>query len=193
MTILCRVSRSGLETVMSIVSPILPVHVEVASAPRGFLGGTRVMSPLGWRGVETLRAGDVLSCCKEEPVRVTAVRSIVVGRSGARAICVSGEARGLGRGAEPLYLAPEQMIVVAGDRLAAYFGVEEALAPVGALADGRDLRLVEAPGSEIWYEIETEAPCALVIEGLQVAVGDAARDGRPALSAAEARLLALAA
>ena len=178
---------------MSIVSPIVPVDVEIASAPRGFLGGTRVMSPLGWRGVETLRVGDVLSCCKEEPVVVTALRAVMVVRGGAKAICVSGEVRGQGRGAEPLYLAPEQMIVVAGDGLAAYFGVEEALAPVGAMVDGRDLRLVEAPQSEIWYEIQTEAPCALVVEGLQVAVGDAARDNRPALSAAEARLLALAA
>jgi hypothetical protein len=33
----------------------------------------------------------------------------------------------------------------------------------------------------------------LVAEGLQVAVGDASRDSRPALSVAEARLLSLAA
>lgn len=178
---------------MSIVSPIVPVNVEVAQAPRGFLRGTRMMSPSGWRPVEALQVGDILSCCREEPVRVTALRAVMVARPGVKAVCVTGEARGQGRGVEHLYLAPEQMIVVAGDRLAAYFGVEEALAPVGALVDGRDLRLVDAPLSEIWYEIEMAAPCALVVEGLQVAVGDASRDNRPALSAAEARLLALAA
>lgn len=151
------------------------------------------MSPSGWRGVETLRPGDVLSCCRDMPVTVSAVRALMVTRAGAKAVCVTGEARGQGRAAEPLYLAPEQMIVVAGDRLAAYFGVEEALAPVGALADGRALRLVDAPLNEVWYEIETDQPCALVVEGLQVAVGDAGRDSRPALSAEEARLLALAA
>lgn len=177
---------------MSIVSPIVPVDVEVAVAPRGFLRGTRLMSPTGWRAVETLRPGDILSCCKEEPVAVASVRAVMVARPGAKAVAVTGEARGQGRAAETLYLAQEQMIVVAGDRLAAYFGVEEALAPVGALVDGRDLRLVEAPLSEIWFEIATVQPCALVAEGLQVAVGDAARDCRPALSAAEARLLALA-
>ena len=178
---------------MSIVSPIVPVNVHVAHAPRGFLRGTRMMSPTGWRPVETLQPGDILSCCRDEPVRVTAVRAVMVSRPGAKAICVTGEARGQGRGAEPLYLSPDQMIVVAGDRLAAYFGVEEALAPVGALADGRELRVVDAPLSEMWYELETASPCALVVEGLQVAVGDAGRDGRPALNADEARLLALAA
>ena len=178
---------------MSIVSPIVPVNVHLANRPCGFLSGTRLMSPDGWRKVETLQVGDILSCCREEPVAVTALRAVMMGRSGAKAVCVSGEARGQGRAAEPLYLAPEQMIVVAGDRLAAYFGVEEALAPVGALVNGRDLRLVEAVQSDIWYEIETEAPCALVVEGLQVAVGAAARASRPALSEAEARLLALAA
>lgn len=178
---------------MSIVSPIVPVDVEVAVLPRGFLHGTRLMSPAGWRAVESLRAGDIVSCCKEQPVRITAMRAVMLSRPGAKAVCVTGEARGQGRGAESLYLAPEQMIVVAGDRLAAYFGVEEAIAPVGALVDGRNLRLVDAPQSMIWYEIETDTPCALVVEGLQVAVGDAARSGRPALSEGEARLLALAA
>ncbi|MBD1205796.1 MAG: Hint domain-containing protein [Rhodobacteraceae bacterium] len=178
---------------MSIVSPIVPVNIDVAQTPRGFLRGTRMMSPSGWRMVESLQVGDILSCCRDEPVRVSAVRAVMVSRPGAKAIWVTGEARGQGRGAEPLYLSPEQMIVVAGDLLAAYFGVEEALAPVGALVDGRDLRLVDAPMTEIWYEIETEEPCALVVEGLQVAVGVAGRDTRPVLSAAEARLLALAA
>ena len=151
------------------------------------------MSPSGWRLVESLQVGDILSCCKEEPVTVRAIRAIMVSRIGAKAVWVAGEARGQGRGAEALYLSPEQMIVVAGDRLAAYFGVEEALAPVGALIDGRDLRLVDAPTGEIWYEIETDVACALVVEGLQVALGDASRESRPALSVAEARLLALAA
>lgn len=177
---------------MSIVSPIVPVDVEVAASPRGFLRGTRLMTPAGWRAVETLRVGEILSCCRERPVEISALRAVMVARAGAKAVFVAGEARGADRGSEPLYLAPEQMIVVAGDRLAAYFGVEEALAPVGALVDGQNLRLVEAPASEVWFEIETVTPCALVVEGLQVAVGDAARDNRPALSAAEARLLALA-
>lgn len=178
---------------MSILAPILPVNIEVSASPRGFLCGTRLMSLSGWRRVETLRSGDVLTCCNEAPVTVTALRAVVVTRPGAKAICVTGEARGQGREAEALYLAPEQLIVVAGDRLAAYFGVEEALAPVGALVDGRALRLVDAPLNEIWYEIETDQPCALVVEGLQVAVGEGAGDGRPALNAAEARLLSLAA
>lgn len=178
---------------MSIVSTILPADVDVIAQPRGFLRGTRLMTPAGWRAVEELRAGDLVSCCREIPVRVTAVQRRMVTKLGAKVVCVSGEARGWGRQAPPLLLPTDQMIVVAGDRLAAYFGVEEALAPLGALVNGTDLRLVDAPPADMWFEIEIETACALVIEGLQVAVGDAGRDSRPALTAAEARLLSLAA
>ena len=152
-----------------------------------------MMTPGGWRAVEELKAGDVVCCCREEPVVVSAITRRMVSRVGAKVVCVSGEARGWGRQATPLLLAVDQMIVVAGDRLAAYFGVEEALAPLGALVNGTDLRLIDAPPADMWFEIETDAACALVAEGLQVAVGDASRDNRPALSAAEARLLSLAA
>lgn len=183
----------GWECRMSILSPILPADVDVVAWPRGFLRGTRVMTPAGWRPVEELRAGDIVSCCREEPVRVTAVTRRMVTKFGAKVVCVSGEARGWGRQATPLLLPVEQMIVVAGDRLAAYFGVEEALAPLGALVNGSDLRLVDAPPADMWFEFEVETACALVVEGLQVAVGDAVRDTRPALTAAEARLLSLAA
>lgn len=178
---------------MSILSPILPDETAVADAPRGLLRGTRVLTPRGLRPVEELKPGDVLSCCKGDPVSVRSVRRSMVVRPGARVVCVTGEARGRDRLAPPLYLAEDQMIVVAGDLLAAYFGVEEALAPVGALVNGQDLRLVEAPPADMWFEIETDEACALVIEGLHVAVGDAARECRPALSHEEARLLSLAA
>lgn len=150
------------------------------------------MTPRGWRPVEELQAGDVVSCCKEQPVRLSVVRRAVVAGSQAKVVCVSGEARGGDRLSPHLLLAQDQMIVVAGDRLAAYFGVEEALAPVGALVNGQDLRLVDAPPADMWFEIETAEACALVVEGLQVAVGDASRDGRPALTQSEARLLSLA-
>lgn len=151
------------------------------------------MTPRGWRAVEELKAGDTVSCCRELPVLVTRVERRMVTQIGAKVVCVSGEARGWGRQATPLLLAVDQMIVVAGDRLAAYFGVEEALAPLGALVNGSDLRLIDAPPADMWFEIETDTSCALVAEGLQVAVGDASRASRPALSAAEARLLSLAA
>lgn len=178
---------------MSIVSTFLPEDVDAIASPKGFLRGTRLMTPTGWRAVEDLNAGDVVSCCREKPVTVTSVERRMVTRVGAKVVCVAGEARGWGRQAAPLFLATDQMIVVAGDRLAAYFGVEEALAPLGALVNGTDLRLVDAPPADMWFAIELDAACALVVEGLQVAVGDAARDSRPALSEAEARLLALAA
>lgn len=177
---------------MSIISAIMPEDATAGAKPRGFLRGTRLMTPKGWRAVEELQAGDVLSCCKEEPVQLTLVRRMIVAGSQAKVVCVTGEARGRDRMAPPLLLSADQMIVVAGDRLAAYFGVEEALAPVGALVNGQDLRLVDAPPADMWFEIETEEACALVVEGLQVAVGDAARDGRPALTQDEARLLFLA-
>lgn len=138
-------------------------------------------------------AGDLVSCCRETPVRVASVTRRMVAKLGAKVVCVTGEARGLGRQAAPLLLPADQMIVVAGDRLAAYFGVEEALAPLGALVNGDDLRLVDAPPADMWFEIEVETGCALVIEGLQVAVGEAGGAARPALTAAEARLLSLAA
>ena len=178
---------------MSIVSPILPDETAVAEAPRGLLRGTRLLTPRGLRPVEELKPGDVLSCCKGVPVTIRSVRRAMVVRPGARVVCVTGEARGKDRLAPPLFLAQDQMIVVAGDLLAAYFGVEEALAPVGALVNGQDLRLVDAPPADMWFEIETEEACALVVEGLHVAVGDAARESRPALSREEARLLSLAA
>ncbi|NBE08521.1 hypothetical protein GU920_13345 [Rhodobacter sp. CCP-1] len=151
------------------------------------------MTPAGWRAVEALEAGDLVSCCRERPVRVVSVTRRMVAKLGAKVVCVTGEARGWGRQAAPLLLPPDQMIVVAGDRLAAYFGVEEALAPLGALVNGADLRLIDAPPADMWFEIGVETACALVIEGLQVAVGDAARESRPALSESEARLLSLAA
>lgn len=178
---------------MSVFSTIMPADVEVATSPSGFLRGTRLMTPDGWRGIEDLGPGDVITCCKGHEVRITARHVRMLVGTEAMAVSVSGEARGAGRRADGLLLPLDQMIVVAGDRLAAYFGVEEALAPIGALVNGMDLRLVEAPVSELWIEIETDQPCAIVVEGLQVAVGDAARDERPALSAVDARLLALAA
>jgi hypothetical protein len=178
---------------MSVFSTIMPADVEVATSPSGFLRGTRLMSPAGWRAIEDLMPGDVLQCCKGHEVRVTGRRVRMLLGTDAKVVSVSGEARGAGRRADSLLLAPDQMIVVAGDRLAACFGVEEALAPIGALVNGGDLRLVDAPLSELWIEIETDEPCALVVEGLQVALGDAARDTRPALSVVDARLLALAA
>jgi hypothetical protein len=177
---------------MSIVSTIVPADVDVIASPKGFLRGTRLMTPAGWRAVEELKAGDIVSCCREEPVVVTAIERRMVANIGAKVVCVSGEARGRGRQATPLLLSIDQMIVVAGDRLAAYFGVEEALAPLGALVNGTDLRLIDAPPADMWFDIQTETACALVVEGLQVAVGDASRDNRPTLSAAEARLLSLA-
>jgi hypothetical protein len=60
------------------------------------------------------------------------------------------------------------------------------------LVNGTDLRLIDAPPADMWFDIQTETACALVAEGLQVAVGVASRDNRPTLSAAEARLLSLA-
>ena len=143
--------------------------------------------------MEELKAGDIVSCCRGIPVVVTTIERRMVAQIGAKVVSVSGEARGWGRQATPLLLATDQMIVVAGDRLAAYFGVEEALAPLGALVNGTDLRLIDAPPADMWFEIQTQSACALVVEGLQVAVGDASRDNRPALSMAEARLLSLAA
>jgi hypothetical protein len=181
-----------LERVMSILSPILPDDAEIALAPRGFLRGTRLLTPRGLRLVEELRPGDVVMCCKGDPVVLRSVARTMVVRSGARVVCVAGEARGRDRLAPPLFLAEGQMIVVAGESLAAYFGVEEALAPVGALVNGQDLRLVDAPTADMWFELETVAACTLVVEGLHVAVGDVARDSLPVLSPEEARLLALA-
>lgn len=178
---------------MSIVTQILATDVALIGAPRGFLRGTRLMTPTGWRAVDELKAGDVVSCCKEQPVTITRVTRAMVVRTGMKVVAVAGEARGWDRASAPLLLPLDQMIVVAGDALAAYFGVEEALARVGSLVNGQDLRLIDAPPADIWFEIETDTPCALVIEGLQVALGRAGRDGRPVLSDAEARLLSLAA
>jgi hypothetical protein len=178
---------------MSIVTQILATDVALIGEPRGFLRGTHLMTPTGWRAVEELKAGDVVSCCKEQPVTITRVTRSMVVRTGMKVVAVAGEARGWDRAAAPLLLPLGQMIVVAGDALAAYFGVEEALAPIGSLVNGQDLRLIDAPPADTWFEIETDTPCALVIEGLQVAVGRAGRDTRPALTDAEARLLSLAA
>lgn len=180
-------------TPMSVVSTFLPADVDAIPSPKGFLRGTRLMTPGGWRAVEDLKAGDMVSCCRGQAVALTAIERRMVTQVGAKVVCVSGEARGWGRQAAPLLLPSDQMIVVAGDRLAAYFGVEEALAPLGALVNGTDLRLIDAPPADMWFEVQTQSACALVAEGLQVAVGDASRDNRPALSVAEARLLSLAA
>ena len=151
------------------------------------------MTPRGWRLVEELVAGDAVSCNQGQAAEIIGLRRMMLAAPGAAAVCVGGEARGQGRGAAPLLLSPDQMIVVAGDRLAAYFGVEEALAPVGALVNGGDLRLIDAPMMEIWYDITLSRACTIVVEGLQVAMGGPADDACPALSAQEARLLSLAA
>ena len=151
------------------------------------------MTPRGWRLVEDLAVGQLLSGADGRAVEVTGLRRMMLAGAGAPAVRVGGEARGEGQAAVPLLLAPDQMIVVAGDRLAAYFGVEEALAPVGALVNGADLRLVEAPMMEIWHDITLSRACTIVVEGLQVAMGGPTHADRPALTAQEARLLSLAA
>ena len=182
-----------LENDMSILSPIFPEETDVAFAPRGLLRGTKVLTPVGLRAVEELKAGDMVTCCKGDPVVIRSNERAMVLRPGLRVVCVTGAARGKDRAAPPLLLPVDQLIVVAGDRLAAYFGVEEALAPVGALVNGEDLQLIDAPAADMWFDLQTEEPCALVVEGLHVAVGDAAGECRPALSREEARLLSLAA
>lgn len=178
---------------MSIISQILPVDIELASAPVGFMRGTRVMTVSGWRAVEELQAGDRIAAPCGAAVVLRSVVARMVMRSDVRVVAVAGEARGMDRRAAALLLPLGQMIVVAGERLAAYFGVEEALAPVGALANGQDLRLVSPAGPDAWYEITVERPCLAVVEGLQVALGAAGAEACPTLSADEARLLALAA
>lgn len=177
---------------MSYLSTILPDEHNLSRLPCGFLRGTRILTPGGLRPVEMLRPGDMVSCASGGPMVLSGVRRRVVARPKARVVGVMGQARGSDHRAARLLLAAEQLIVVAGDRLVAAFGVEEALAPVGALVNGQDLRLVDAPPADAWFEFETASPCALVVEGLYVAVGDATCDDRPRLSEAEARLLAFA-
>ena len=67
-----------LERVMSILSPILPDDAEIALAPRGFLRGTRLLTPRGLRLVEELRPGDVVMCCKGDPVVLRSVARTMV-------------------------------------------------------------------------------------------------------------------
>lgn len=177
---------------MSHFSQIVPPDAAVTDHLTGFCRGTRVLTPFGLAPIESLQIGMSIMARDGSTAQITATHSLIASRDVAtRMVRIAADACGYASPDRALILPSDQLVVVSGDHLAEYFGLDEALAPAGALVNGKGLRLTMPAAGEIWHSITCDRPAVLAVEGLQLGFGRA--EGLTVLTEAEARLLALAA
>jgi len=176
--------------VQDAVTPIsAPLALDVPGVPGGLLPGTRLFTVDGVRTVDRLRAGDLLLDRDGAPVRLLRViRTALTDLP----VIVDVDACGYGSPARPLLMSADHCIVVGGTPLEECFGLIEALAPVGALVNGRTVRRAGGETDAVAHHLLCDRPAVLVAEGMLVQ--NLSNDGTqlPLLTHAEARLLALA-
>lgn len=165
------------------------VACSIQPEPRGFLRGTRLLTPSGWCPVETLAAGDLL--CDRDGTTLALVHSETIHLRGQTAgvYRIAADACGYGCPENPVFLAETAALLVAGEALSDHFGLDEALVPVPALANGQDVARVAVPSGLTWHHLTLSRPAVLVVEGLLTGAGT---PNLPHLSEAEGRLLRLA-
>lgn len=164
------------------------VSYSIQPEPCGFAQGARLLTPFGFAAVEDLAPGDHVTDRDGASARITAVETVHVRGGAGGALRIAADACGYGCPERPVLLAPDAALVVAGDALSLHFGIDEALVPVAALANGADMALIDLPAGLTWHRLTLDRAAVLVVEGLLLAQGDA---DLPSLSMAEGRLLRL--
>lgn len=165
-----------------------PVASSIQTAPKGFLHGTRLLTPAGWCAVEELVAGDALTDRDGDAVRLLDTETIHVRGQGASVFRIAPDACGHGCPENPVFLPEAAALLVAGEGLADHFGMDEALVPVGALANGDDVARVALPAGLTWHHLTLARPAILIVDGMLLGAGSTVL---PTLSPAEGRLLRL--
>lgn len=144
----------------------------VNKAPLCFVRGTRILTPGGYRPVESLAAGDLVTDRDGRAVPVLAVLSqhftlTAQSREGLVPVLVEPDALGAGVPERRLALSPQHRVVVRGTEVELWFGVEEALVPVQALIDGVSVHRAQGWSGVDYYHVLCADHVVLVAEGVQ--------------------------
>lgn len=128
-----------------------------------FATGTRfrVVTPVGVqeRPIEALRPGEQVMTATG-PAPVAAIAPCDPPEGPGAAIQLQPNAIAPGQPAAPLLVAPEQLVFIRDDQWP-----EGALAPAGALVNGRAILRAARPGGVVWYALSLES------QGLPLAAG----------------------
>ncbi|MBC2835573.1 Hint domain-containing protein [Paragemmobacter straminiformis] len=164
------------------------VAYSIQPEPCGLAQGARLLTPFGWCAVEDLLPGDLVTDRDGHATCIAAIETVHVRGRAATVLRVAADACGYGCPERPVLLPHDAAMLVAGDALSLHFGLDEALVPVEALANGEDVAVIELPSGLTWHNLTLERPALLVVDGLLLAQGCAAV---PSLSPADGRLLRL--
>ncbi len=163
---------AGLLGSVTTVLSLSPVGYDFTTGmPICYVAGTRLRTPGGWRAIETLAPGDLV-CDRDGGVHPV----LWVGRSefGLRApsrarlrpVIVAAGAFGPGSPARPLRLSPQHRVEVTGGTLDLLFGLDRALAPIGALVNGRSIRIDTEAETVVYLHLLLPEHALLDAEGL---------------------------
>ncbi|QCO54496.1 hypothetical protein EOK75_00840 [Pseudorhodobacter turbinis] len=136
-----------------------------AELPEGVVAGTTVMTLMGEKCVESLKAGDR-----------------IITRSGARSlravhktmhptlklVCISASALGVEQPEETVCVTPNQGILIRGWRAKALKGAEQAVFTACELADGEYIRLETHVAVSI-FTLEFDHPEVIIANGVELA------------------------
>jgi hypothetical protein len=144
----------------------------IIKGPVCFVRGTRILTPDGYRRVEDLRAGDLVTDRDGRAVPVLQVMAQRFGlqfrsRAGLVPVLIEPGAFGAGVPGRQLALSPQHRVVVRGPQIEMWFGEEEALVPVQALIDGVSVRRAEGWAEVCYHHILCVEHVVLVAEGVQ--------------------------
>ncbi|MFC2968163.1 Hint domain-containing protein [Acidimangrovimonas pyrenivorans] len=158
---------------VALVSDVQPVGYDFrTSGPLCFVRGTRLLTPRGYRRVESLCAGDTLldRDGREVPALKVFSTTLTLGPGTREALApveIAAHAYGHGCPLRPVRLSPQHRLVIAGPQLELYMGVEEALAPARALVNGGTIRRATELDEVAYYHVLCPAHTILVAEGLE--------------------------
>lgn len=139
-----------------------------ALAEHGLMIGTRVASNLGWRSVEALRPGDQVLTFDHGMQTVTDIRRTMLFADAtsvpAHLMPVTVPAGTLGN-RNPMYLLPEQGVLVESDAAIDAYGDPFAIVPAAALAGFRGIHRAQTPAQIEIITIGFAQPQVIYVDG----------------------------